>query len=482
MQLQFLTGSYLTRGLIAGAQRCVNLYPEVNNRENFLMIPQSASPTLLTHYPTPGLTLLGSVGDTEWRGLYRANNGSLYGVCGSSVYLISSSWTFTKLGSIGTTSGQVSMADNGITAVLVDGSINGYTINLSTNAFASLVDPTGLFVGADKVDYIDTFFVFNKPGTQAFYSSLSNSTTFDPLYIANKTAHADKLVTLCVNQRQIWLLGERTTEIWYDSGANAFPFEIVPGAFIEHGCAAKYSVAQNDTSIFWLSEDDQGLAIVFQGTNYVANRISPHVIELEFQSYSTISDAIGYIHQQGGHIFYVLTFPTANKTWVYDIATNLWHERMYLDSNGNENRHRSNCGAFAYGSYVVGDWQNGNLYAYDVNNYTDNGSAIKRIRGFPHVINELKRVMYRQFIADMQVAAVSDLTISPNVELRWSDDRGATFGTPLIQTMGNVGETSTVIQFQRLGMARDRVFELSWSANVSTALNGAFISITPAAS
>ncbi len=483
MQLALLSGAYQARSVIASAQRCVNLYPQVNERESFMVMPQLAgAAAMVTHYPTPGITLKASTAGSGWRGLYRANNGTLYGVCGYSVYAISNAFVLTKLGSIGTPYGPVSMADNGIYLVLVDGSTQGWTIQLSNNAFAQLIDPTGAFVGADFVAYVDTFFVFNKPGTQAFYTSLSNSITFDPLYIANKTGFADNLVALAVVQRQIWLIGDKTTEIWSDSGSSSFPFSIVPGAFIQHGCVAPYSVASQDVNVFWLGNDPQGQAIVFMGGNYSAERVSTHAIEHEIQSYAKISDAVGHIHQMEGHMFYVLSFPSADKTWVFDVSTRLWHERMWMDSNGIEHRHRANCGTAAYGEFVVGDWQNGNLYTYDINNYTDNGAAIRRIRSFPHVVNEMKRIMYRQFIADMQCGATTDPTQIPQIELRWSDDRGVSFGNSVEQPLGQVGQTQTVLQWQRLGMARDRVFELAWSAPVMTALNGAFIDVRPSAS
>ena len=171
-----------------------------------------------------------------------ANNGTLYGVCGQNVYAISSTWTLTLLGTIAGNTTPCSMADNGVTLVLVDGTSSGYTINLSTNAFATLSDPTGAFVGADRVRYLDTFFIFNKKGTPIFYTSLSNTTTFDPTYFASKTGGGDNLVAIEVMHREIWLIGERTTEVWFDAGSAAFPFQSVPGAFIQHGCVAKDSV------------------------------------------------------------------------------------------------------------------------------------------------------------------------------------------------------------------------------------------------
>lgn len=484
MQLPLLSGAYESRSVIASAQRCVNLYPEVNQRETFMLMPQlGGSATMLTHYPTPGLTLKASAPITApWRCLYAANNGTLYGVCGPHVYAISNAWALTLLGTISTSVGYVSMADNGITLIVIDGSANGWTITLANNAFSRLIDSTGSFVGSTFAAYLDTFMLFNKPNSQAFYTSLSNTLNFDPLYIANKTGYADNLVALAVVQRQIWLLGEKTTEIWNDSGSPSFPFAIVPGAFIQHGCLAPGSVVTQDVNVFWLAKDPQGYAIVLQGANYQAARISTHAIEQEIQSYSYVGDAIGHAHQMQGHLFYVLTFPTADKTWVYDVASQLWHERTWLDSNGIEHRHRANCGTAAYGEYIVGDWQNGNLYAYDIDNYTDNGNPIRRVRGFPHMVNEMKRIMYRQFVADMQCGATTDPTQVPSVELRWSDDRGVSYGNPIEQPLGQVGQTQTMLQWQRLGMARDRVFELAWSAPVMTALNGAFIDIRPSAS
>lgn len=150
------------------------------------------------------------------------------------------------------------MADNGVTLVLVDGTPNGYTVTLATNAFAPLVDPTGSFVGADRVRYLDTFFIFNSPGLPEFYTSLSNSITFDPTYFASKAGAADTLVAIEVMHREIWLIGTKTTEIWFDSGSAAFPFQSVPGAFIQHGCLAKDSVCTQDMAVFWLSQDPQG--------------------------------------------------------------------------------------------------------------------------------------------------------------------------------------------------------------------------------
>lgn len=467
-------GSYTAKSLIAGAQRCVNLYVEESQSG-------SDEPSPATHYPAPGLVLKGvAPNGRSWRGLYRASTGDLYGVAGPVLYLIASNFTMQIIGTISDLPSIVSMADNELCLVLVDGSSSGYAVLLDgSNTFSTITDPA--FYGADRVEYVDTFFVFNRPGTNQFYISPSEwipGITFDTLDIAAKMGASDKLASLIVMRREIWLLGaQKSAEIWFNSGAADFTFQEMPGVFIEHGLAALYSVAKYDVAVFWLSQDQAGQAIVVRGANYQAERISTHAIESAIGQYPAISDAIGYVYQQEGHAFYMLTFPSADVTWCYDEATKQWHERRWIDANGVEHRHRSQVAAFAHGLNLVGDWQNGNLYAFDLNTYTDNGGPIVYRRSFPHMMNDSNRQIYPSFTADMEVGNSSGTLIGsgPMVYLRWSDTRGKTWGNPVGQTLGSSGEYFTSIQWNRLGMARDRVFELFWSAPVKTALNGAFV-------
>jgi hypothetical protein len=476
MRIPLVGGAYTARSVIADAQRCLNLYPESN--------PQDA-PTPVCHYPTPGLRLLATapIGGVV-RGLYRFSNGlGLIAVVGNKVYYVSPSWVFTTLGTIGTSTGLVSMADNGTTVVLVDGSASGYTIDMGTNAFATISDAA--FFGADRVEFLDTFLLFNKPGTPQFYTTTSGVVTpFDATYFANKVGYADPLVGIAIIHREIWLIGQLTTEVWYNTGASAFPFERLPGTFIEQGCVAKFSIAKADTSVFWLSQNLQGELIVLQGENYQAKRVSTHAIESAWAGYPTVSDATAFTYQQQGHLFYVLTFPTADKTWCYDMATGLWHERAYTGPDGlSEARHLANCHAYCYNTNVVGSrLGDGKIYAFDSAVFTDNTIPILRRRSFPHLLADGKRVIYRQLVADMEVGTDTNLSDSPLVSLRWSDTRGQTWGNPVTGSLGQTNQYLTSIQWQRLGMSRDRVFELFWSSNVRTALQGAFIQLDPCSS
>lgn len=507
-------GAYTARSVIAEAQRCVNLYPEKN--------PSDAEAPF-TFYNAPGLSSLGTAPNVPGRGLYWANNGTLYYCAGRTLYSVSSTWALTALGTLGSSTGMVSMADNGTTLVLVDGTTSGYQVNLTTNAFSPISEATNAppplgggvyaFYGATRCDMVDGFMVFNQPGTRNFYSTYNNQIVFDALYFAAKNGYSDNLVTIIVTRREIWLLGERTSEIWFDAGAADFPFQILPGPFIQHGCSAAYSAAQVNGAIFWLSQDQAGNNVLARGEGYQAKRISTHAIEQEWATYPTTSDAEGFCFQFGGHSFYQINFPTAGRSWRWDEATELWHEAVYTDSNGQESRHRASCAAYAYGLNVMADYATGQLYSCSPDVYTDNGTPMQFRRGFPHMVQDGRQVIYPGFTLDVEAATSANtveqpgpfplivppggysidtqppeaailvgpapIDTSPQVLLRWSDTRGRTWGQPVAQSLGATGQYLSQPQWNRLGRARDRVFEVYGTIPGRLAINGAWLDPAP---
>ena len=480
-KIPLLGGMYEARSVIASAQRCVNLYPERNAED---------TPFPVTHQYTPGLTqLIAGTGSTH-RCAFTASNGQLYEVIGTSVYITSSNWIRTFLGTIGPGSTPVYMADNGLAILIVDGTPNGYCVDLVTNQFGTVSGQNGAFYGSTLVACIDTFFLLNRPGTNQWYISLSNVTfdnltgtispnataaAFDPLDIAAKTGNPDPIQGVIAMHREAWVIGTQTTEVWYDAGNPQFSFSELPGVFIQHGAIAPYSICTEDLSTYWLSQDRQGNRIVLTGNQYAAKRISTHSIEQELSTYATVSDCIGFTYQQLGHTFLVLTFPTANATWVYDIAEKLWHERTWTDGDGLENRIRANTCCTTYGIVVVGDWETGALYQWDLNNYTDNSSPIVRRRGWPDIQLNNVRAEHSRLVIDMDVGEIDStlVTNEPQISMRYSDDRGKTWGNARLYGLGSTGEYNRSILFTQLGQSRNRVYEVFWEIPAFTALNGA---------
>jgi hypothetical protein len=252
--------------------------------------------------------------------------------------------------------------------------------------------------------------VFNEPNSQRFWvTSLNDGTAIDPLDFASAEGNPDDVVSLMVDHREVWLFGSNTVEVWYNAGLADFPLARIEGAFMETGCLAPYSVAKLDNSVFWLGSDARGNGIVYRNQGYNAQRVSTHAIEWQIQQYNVLNDAIGYSYQQDGHSFYVLTFPTANATWVFDVSTGAWHERAFWDGV-RFRRHRSNCQANFVGQVVVGDWEDGRIYAFDPEVYRDGNNAqrwLRSWRALPTGQNNLKRTAHHMLQLDCESGATS---------------------------------------------------------------------------
>jgi hypothetical protein len=246
-------------------------------------------------------------------------------------------------------------------------------------------------------------------------------------------------------------------------------FARIQGAFLEVGCAAANSVAKMDNTVFWLGADDRGQGIVYRATGYTPQRTSTHAIEWAIAQFIRVDDAIGYTYQQEGHQYYVLTFPTGNATWVYDAATDLWHERAYRTDDGALNRHRSNCQAAFAGLTLVGDWETGNVYSMALDTFSDAGAVIPRIRAAPYVTNADNAYMtFDALQVDMETG------VTGTAVLQWSDDDGKTWSNEMQASLGEIGETVRV-KWRRLGKSRARVFRVTITDSVRVAIVGASV-------
>jgi hypothetical protein len=478
MQFPFVGPSYSARVKNLDAQQCVNLYPELGG-------PNSKSVAALIG--TPGLVVWATLAGGCIRGGFRVSNTQSIIVAGVNVWLVTNEGSSSLLGAITSNTTPVSMAANGTgTVMLVDGA-NGWIINLSTLTITQIIDAA--FVGADKVDFIDGYYIFNKPGTGQFQITSLYGTSIDPLDFATAEGSPDKLVSLIVDHREVWLFGESTTEVWFNSGNVDFPFERIQGAFIEQGCVAKFSVAKMDNRVFWLTSDDRGQGMVMSAAGYQPQRISDHALEYAISRMSDISDAEAYTYQQEGHSFYVLTFPTGNQTWVFDAATNMWHQRAWRNSTDNSlNRHRSRCHMAFAGKNLVGDWETGTVYEMSLDTPTDDGELIPRIRTCPHLSDpDYRWQVFDALQVDMQTGV--GLSVAPGVSgndpqavLQWSTDGGYSWSNEVWAPIGKIGERRTRVRWRRLGRSRDRVFRVTVTEPVTVAFVGASTLVRTASS
>lgn len=613
----FVGPSYPATSVYQDSNECINFIPEIDP------LKQPGDRGVVALYPTPGLTIKVILPNLqEVRGLRTLSGGTkLLAVCGAYVYVLSNNLTPQMIGQLNTSSGRVTITDNGINAYIVDGTyrytwristitsatftgstsgttltvsavnsgtiavgqnlfaigalqetvitalgtgtggVGTYTIGLSQSIASSqmytsspgaivtasmsgttmtvsavssgtlyvgqtiqgsgiatqtiitalgtgsggvgtytinnsqtissqtmyalnwtvLPSTDGAFTGGETCDIVDNYFVYNRPSSQQWGASGVLSPLSGALSYSSKDGAPDNLVALIVDHREVYLMGEASSEVWVDVGATPFPFQRIPGTSTQHGIAAKFSVARFGDSFCYVSRNSRGQAQIMQMKGYVPTRISNHAVENTLAN-QYVDDAIAWTYQLEGHECYVVSFPTLDLTWAYDLASGMWHKWLYTNNLGNYSRHRGNCCALFQGMVLVGDYSNGSIYQLDKTNYTDNGQHIRRLRRAPHLVTDLQR----QYFDEMQIqfqpgVGLTGITTplndeivgaDPQAMLRWSNDGGSTWSSEHWTSIGKIGKYKNRAIWRRLGMARDRVFEVV----VSDPINAVIIS------
>lgn len=332
----------------------------------------------------------------------------------------------------------------------------------------------GPFEGGGTVDITDNYFVYNKPDSQLWAASDLLSPITDPLSFASKDGSPDDLVSIIVDRREVYLLGEMSSEVWINSGAVPFPFTRIPGTSTQQGIAAQYSMSRMGNSFAYVSKNNRGEAMVVRMNGYFPERISTHAVETTLVN-QNVSNAIAWTYQLEGHEVYVVTFPSIGDnglTWAYDNTTGLWHKWLYRNNQNEYERHRGNCCAFFNQQVLVGDYENGKIYQLSRNYYTDDGQPIRRIRRAPHITSDLQR----QYFHELQIQFQPGVGLStgqgddPQAMLRWSNDGGSTWSNEYWTSIGKQGKYLNRAIWRRLGFARDKVFEVSISDPVKAVI------------
>jgi hypothetical protein len=383
----------------------------------------------------------------------------------------------------------------GVTALTIitalgtgSGGVGTYTVSTSQTVssttlyglnFSQLPSTDGAFTGGTNVDVVDNYFVYNRPDTQQFGCSNALSPISGITNFSSKDGAPDDLVTLIVDHREIYLLGETSSEVWVDQGTSPFPFTRIPGTSTQHGIVAPFSVARLGNSFAYLSKNNRGTAQIVQMNGYIPQRISTHAVENSLNG-KTITDAVAWTYQLEGHEVYVISFPTLQLTWCYDIATQMWHKWLYTNNLGQYERCRGNCAAVFQGYVLVGDYSNGKIYHLDRNVYTDDGQNVKRLRRAVHLTTDLQRQYFEELQLQFQpgVGLSTGQGDDPQAMLRWSSDGGSTWSSEHWTTIGKIGKYTNRAIWRRLGTARDRIFEVSVSDPVKAVIISANLKMT----
>ncbi len=504
MNIPFVGPTYAGRSSNIDASRSVNFYPETN--------PGGAK-SVIALVNTPGTVLWTQAGPSPVRGMH-VFAGQLYVVAGGKLYSVDARGVVSgSLGTLATSAGRVAIADNGVAAsgvggnqlMIVDGG-SGYIHNAATGAFVTISGGGWPASGASTLTYIDGYFVVGNANSMSVSASnLYDGTVWSALATSPVSAAPDLVQAVINVHQQLWVIKEYTSEVWYDAGtptSQGFPFNRISGAVVDYGTPAPASVARGDNSFFFLANqrnnDGGEFAGVVELSGIIPQIVTPPAVTYRMSRYPTVGDAFAYCYSSEGHTFYVITFPAGNATWVYDAATQMWHERSTWTeqalsgdrlavpaANGagtapqSFGRHVGNCYAGYADMHLVGDWQNGNIYEMRSDVYQDNGLPLVSMRTSQHVFDKkgMENIFIRRLVLDMETGvgdgAAQQGGMEPQAGLAWSDDGGHTWSNEYWASMGAAGRYRTRVIWRRLGWSRDRIFRVSISDPVKRVLIGA---------
>ena len=473
-------------------QRCVNMFLTASGPGGR---GDKSGPQGVTHalVPTSGLTVLEDLTGSEMRCITE-HAGLIYVVVDDKVYKVTvntgaETSVSEELGTITTsTTGTVKAATNPTQIMWVDGSGTGYIYVPGTDTFSTINSLDADFTGGDSAVFLDSYFIVNEPDTGQFYTSAPNDgADWDPLDVATAESSPDKIVALETSKGELWIIGETTTEIWYNAAnASGMPLSARDGLEIQIGCGAANSVVQLDDLVIWL--DNRGYIVQSNVSPLVRNNnsgydlqiISTEAITAEILGYSVRSDAIACSFNDRGHLMYQISFPTAKKTWVYDYTTQMWHERVWANTvSGDSEHHLIQYAETLEHLQLCGGIRSGKLYLLKPDVSTEDSVTVSRLRttaptydpsayGLIGVVNVSVRIT-------IGLAGEGD---EPEIAMRYSNDGGFSWSTEIMRrSTGATGEYAKRVDWNRLGTSREWLFEFTVTESVPFSIIDATIDI-----
>lgn len=437
MLIRFGTGSYQHRSLPLSAQRMVNCYLEIAP-------PAAKSPvSVVSSYGIAPWSTLGA--DATAGGAIRGGtvvNGYPYVVAGNALYRLNADRTGTNLGAIAT-SDLVTVAGDG-TNIAVASAGNLYLYNGSTVSLVS--DPD--FPGASWVGFLDGYIPVIEPNSGRIWINETPyvPTNWNALDFVTAEGAPDDLLWAVISHRELYAFGRETIEVLYNSGDADSPLKRTDSGFIETGIMSAGAAAKADNGIYLLGND----CIAYRLSGYALERVSSHAMEQTVEDYEDKNCRV-MPFTEGGHKMVAYHF--AEGTWIYDISTQLWHERQ---SSGHT-RWRPQIALQAFNRVLVGDYSSNRMGYLDSDTFEEWGSPLRMACTAPAISDEGRMIFHASLELQFEQGVGTLNTTSPQVMLDWSDDGGRTWSSEHWRSLGAMGAFKTRAIWRCMGAARDRV-------------------------
>ena len=356
-------------------------------------------------------------------------------------------------------SAPVTFATDGTKCVMANGGKMVYTDLATLTTMADVDAPTVV----THVAYLDGYLLANQVGTATFqFSSPTDITAWNALDFAAADGEPDKVVAMKVGFREVILIGRTAVEFWIDDGVT--PFARLDGSVQSYGCSAPYSLAKVGNTWMWL--DHERRLVNLQG-RAVTPVSSPY--DRVIQQYASVDDAIAYTVSVEGYPLYVLNFPTAGQTLIYNYVTQKWSKWGYWNTGtATYGRFRGNayCYARDWNLHLVGDWANGLIYKFERTAFTDNGNPIRTLVRTGHQNYGMDATKRSNVLrVKLKRGAGNASVTTPQVTMRRRVDNAAQWENERWASLGSVGQHEQTLDWRRNGIYKTCQYEFVHSDN-----------------
>jgi len=454
---------YVSRSLPLSAQSTINLYPEGN--------PSGRASTALQNWLGAKGWLTASGAD---RGFAKYKN-VLYQVSGEDLYLVDDLRVRTSVGTVPGTA-RCEFANDGTFLIIVT---EGKAYQFDGTTLSEITDPD--LETPDSVAVLNNQVIYDGDEGRWVVASPADPDNIPAINYAIAESQGDDLIRVHTFNQTLYLMGSDSIETWFNSGTGSPPFTRIEGGILESkGLLALHSVAKTTNYTYFMDSDQ----IVSRVSGYQAEEITSPALAHEF-SKLVCSDAIGMSMVVEGQQFYVISFPTSNKTFAFSETFSTWVQLSYGTTGG---RHLMNAYMFIYGKHLISDYRNGNIYELDADTFTDNGEVQVRERVTPP-INGISLGMpgavftmeYFEVFIETGVGTVSGQGVAPAIMFSTSTDGGRTFDSSGVGYigMGEGGDYLIRVRYDCLIEFQELLIKIRVTDPAFISIHGAFISVKP---
>lgn len=388
----------------------------------------------------PGLKLI-----TEGSGVDRGHH-----VMANTLYLINATSLIAENSNGSrTTLGTVSGTDRAIFAD--DGSNLYFTVNNTlyklSGATVSTVSQS-VVTNPSSVAYINRQFIITGDNGLFATSDVADGDTYSALNFAEAEVKPDPLLRAYVFNQLVYMLGSKTTELWYNSGSGQPPFSRQDTALVNTGIVGKHAVTSSDQFLYFMSDDRKFYQVIGSSKRYISTNGIAHIVE----GFSTVDDCIASAFVFRGQDFILFKFPTEGAALLYSEQNNYWVE-LSAGTDLTRASWYGNAVVKAYDKNIVIDYRNGNSYELDEDTYTDNGDTRLRIRVLPSFtakdVGGVGRILAKHARINMQCGVGLDTGQGSDPELmcQFSAEGGEIWQAIQLVKFGKAGEYVKPVDF-----------------------------------